>query len=77
MDSLRLAIVALQDSVLALESGNAHAYQAGYQAASAGYQDLSDRYVAGLRKPRISLGSSIGLIAAAGAGFIVARVIHE
>jgi hypothetical protein len=41
------------------------------------YQDLSDRYVAELRKPRIGLGGSIGMIAAAGAGFIVARAIHE
>ncbi len=77
MDSLRLAIAALQDSFLALEAVNAHAYHAGYQAALGRYQDLSDRYVAELRKPRIGLGGSIGMIAAAGAGFIVARAIHE
>jgi hypothetical protein len=32
------------------------ANQAGYQAAYAGYQDLSARYAAELRKPRFTLG---------------------
>jgi hypothetical protein len=74
VDSLRLAVAALQDSILALEAANAHAYQSGYQSAYADYQDLSARYVAELRKPKITLGRSIGLFAAAGAGFLAARV---
>jgi hypothetical protein len=77
VDSLRLAVASLQDSILALQSANTRAYEAGYEAAYAGYQDLSARYVAQLRKPRITLGSSFGLIAAAGAGFVLARVAHE
>ena len=77
VDSLRPAVVALQDSILWLVSDNAHAYQAGYDAAYTGYQDLSRRYVAKLRKPRITFGRSFGLIAAAGAGFMLARATHE
>jgi hypothetical protein len=58
-----------------LEAANARAYQAGYQAAYAGYQDLSERYIAELKKPRIGLGSVIGLIGAAGVGVLVGRVV--
>ena len=57
--------------------GQRGAYQSGYQAAYTGYQDLSARYVAELRKPRITLGRSISLIAAAGAGFVIARATRE
>ena len=77
VDSLRVTVVVLQDSILQLVSANAQAYRAGYDAAYTGYQDLLARYVAQLRKPRITLGRSIGLIAAAGAGFLAARVAHE
>jgi len=75
--TLRLAVSALQDSILRLETANAVAYQAGYQAAYAGYQDLSARYVAELGKPRITWGRSIGLIAALGAGFVLGGVVHD
>jgi hypothetical protein len=34
-------------------------------------------YFAELRKPRITWGRSIGLIAALGAGFVIGRVVHE
>lgn len=77
VDSLRLAVAALQDSIGRLVTANARAYRAGYDAAYAGYRDVSGRYVAELQKPRLSLGRSIGLIAAAGAGFILGRAIHE
>jgi hypothetical protein len=76
-DSLGQVVSALRDSVLRLEAANAAAYRAGYEAAYAGYQDLSARYVAELRKPRITLGRSVGLIAAAGAGLVLGVAIHE
>lgn len=75
VDSLRLAIVALQDSVTRLEALNADAYAAGYDAAYADYRDLSARYVAELKKPRIRLGSAIGLLGAAGLGVVIGRTI--
>jgi hypothetical protein len=77
VDSLRRTVVALQDSILALQAASTRAYEAGYQAAYAGYQELSGRYVAQLSKPRITLGRSFSLIAAAGAGFLLARTTHE
>jgi hypothetical protein len=75
VDSLRLVISALQDSVTNLVAANAHAYELGYQAAYSGYQDLSDRYVAELKKPRLKLPSAIGLLGAAGVGLVVGRAI--
>ena len=75
VDSLRLAITALQDSVTRLEAANAAAYQAGYHAAYAGYRDLSQRYIAELNKPRIRLPSAIALLGAVGVGVVVGRAI--
>jgi hypothetical protein len=75
VDSLRLTVATLQDSILALQTANAGAYQAGYQAAYAGYQDLSGRYVAELAKPKVRLGSAIGILGAAGVGLVVGRAI--
>ncbi len=75
VDSLGLVITALQDSVTRLEAANSGAYEAGYQAAYAGYQELSQRYIAELKKPRIRLGSVIGLIGAAGIGVVIGRSI--
>jgi len=53
------------------------AHQAGYQAPYPGYQGLSARYVAELRKPWITLGRSISLTAALRAGFVLGVVVHE
>lgn len=75
VDSLRLAITALQDSITRLVAANADAYQTGYQAAYADYQDLSRRYVAELKKPRIRLGSALGLLGAAGVGALIGRTL--
>lgn len=77
VDSLRALVAALQDSVLSLEAANAEAYRAGYDAAYVGYQDLSGRYVAELRKPSLQLGSALGLLGAAGAGFFVGRALRR
>jgi hypothetical protein len=77
VDSLRLAVSALEDSVVRLVSANAQSYHAGYQAAIAGYQDLSNRYVAELKKPHIRPRAVIELIAVAGAGVLIAKTIHE
>jgi uncharacterized protein YlxW (UPF0749 family) len=75
VDSLRLVVTALQDTVTRLEAANAHAYRTGYQAAYAGYQDLTQRYVAELKKPRIRLASAVGLLGAVGAGLVIGRAI--
>jgi exonuclease VII small subunit len=77
VDSLRSLVALLQDSILRLEAASSLAYQAGYQAAYTGYEDLSARYVAELRKPRISWGRPVSLIAALGAGLVLGRVVHE
>jgi len=77
VDSLRLLVSALQDSVTRLEEAKTGAYEAGYRAAYAGYHDLSQRYVTELRKPKLRLGSALSLILAAGAGMLVAEVIDE
>jgi ABC-type enterochelin transport system substrate-binding protein len=74
VDSLHFVVAWLQDSVTQLEAANAAAYATGYDAAHAGYQDLSDRYVAELRKPRFKLPSLVGFVGAVGVGFVVGRV---
>jgi hypothetical protein len=73
VDSLRLVVAALQDSMLTLESANRRAYQAGYQAAYAGYQDLSDRHIAELKTPRVKWGSTLGLLGATALGVVIGR----
>ena len=75
VDSLRLAAIALQDSITRLVAANAEAYQSGYQAAYAAYQDLSQRHIAELKTPRIRLGSALGFVGAAGIGVVVGRVM--
>ncbi len=55
----------------------AAAYATGYGTAYASHQDLTRRYIAELNKPRITLGRSIGLIAAIGAGFVLGAVVHD
>ena len=75
VDSLRGAVIALQDSITRLVAANSEAYQTGYQAAYASYQDLSKRHIAELKKPRIRLGAAIGLVGAAGLGLVIGRAI--
>ena len=52
----------------------AAAYQAGYQVAYTRYRDLSQRYVAELRKPRISLGSTARMPFVGGVGVLIGRL---
>jgi len=75
-DSLRLLAAALQDSVTSLAAANAAAYEKGYREAYGAYQDLSQRYVAELAKPRFELPSPLGLVAAAAVGLVVGRVLR-
>ncbi len=78
VDSLGRAVSALQDSITRLEEANRQAFEAGYQQAFTSHQDLTARYVAELRKPRFSLGSTLGLcLGAAGAGALVGIVVQE
>ena len=78
VDSLRGLVSALQDSVATLHTRNALALQAGYDNASTACRDLSNRYVAELRKPRFLIGSTVGLcIGAAGAAAVVATLVNR
>lgn len=78
LDSLRLQVVALQDSITRLEAQNAVALQTGYNDALLSCQDLSQRYMAQLGKPRFSLGSTFGLcLAAAGAGVVAGTLVRD
>lgn len=76
VDSLGRAVARLQDSVTRLERANRLAYETGYEAAQLSYRDLSRRYAAELRKPRVTLGRTVGLVAAVGAGFVLGRVLR-
>jgi hypothetical protein len=76
VDSLQRQIASLGDSLLILEEGKTLALQAGYSNAFLGYQGLSERYIAELRKPRFSLGSTVGVcLGAAGLGAAVGVLV--
>ena len=73
VDSLGAIVIALQDSIAVLLTANASAYRAGYDAAYAGYQDTYERYVRELKRPRLRLGPTLGLLGAAGIGMVIGR----
>ncbi|HWO89926.1 MAG TPA: hypothetical protein VNL98_12345 [Gemmatimonadales bacterium] len=75
VDSLRLVVTALGDSIGRLVAANAHAYETGYQVAYAAYQGLSERHIAELSRPRVRLGRALGLIGAVGVGLVAGRAI--
>ncbi len=78
VDSLRLQVVALQNSITRLEAQNAVALQTGYNDALLSCQDLSERYMAQLSEPRFSLESTFGLcLGAVGAGLVVGGLIKD
>ena len=78
VDSLRVQVVALQDSIATLHALNTLALQAGYDNASTQYRDQTTRYIAELKKPRFSLGSTVGLcLGSAGAGLIIGTLIQH
>ena len=78
VDSLRVQVAALQDSIITLHAQNALALQTGYDNASNNYRDLSTRFFAELRKPRFSLGSTVGLcLGAAGAGVVIGTLTQR
>ncbi|MBI3983647.1 MAG: hypothetical protein HY337_12105 [Gemmatimonadetes bacterium] len=58
-----------------LVAANADAYQTGYQAAYAAHQDLTERHIAELSKPRIRLGLGLGLLGAAAVGLVLGRAM--
>jgi uncharacterized protein YhaN len=76
VDSLQRTVAQLQDSITHLEHANRLAYETGYRAAYAGYQDLSQRYVTELKRPRFSLSVALGVVAAAGVGFVLGSAIQ-
>ncbi|MBI4500517.1 MAG: hypothetical protein HY700_05090 [Gemmatimonadetes bacterium] len=75
-DSLQLLVTALQDSIVRLEDANSSAYATGYETAFSSYQRLSNQYVRALQEPRFKLGSSVGFVATAAAGFILGRALR-
>jgi uncharacterized protein YlxW (UPF0749 family) len=75
VDSLRLVVASLQDSVTRLVAANAAAYATGYGAAYASHQDLTRRYIAELNKPRIRLPAIVGFVGAVGVGLVMGRVM--
>ncbi len=77
VDSLRLAVTALQDSIARLDRAVALAYGAGYQSAYDSYGALSQRYIAQLERPRFSLGSALSFILGAGTGLVVGELLHR
>ena len=75
-DSLQTLVVVLQDSIAALERETSRVLQAGYAQAFTDYRQLTDRYVAEVQKPRLSLGASLGLcLGAAGAGVLLGTAV--
>lgn len=77
LDSLNGQVVALRDSVTQLELEKSRAFQAGYHEAYRSYQNQTQRYLAQLKKPRLSLGSTLGLcLGAAGVGVLVGSVVQ-
>ena len=78
VDSLRVQVAALQDSIATLFTLNTLALQTGYDNASSEYRDMSTRYIAELRKPRFSLGSTVGLcLGAAGVGVVIGTLTQR
>ena len=63
VDSLQLMVSALQDAIMQLEVGKSLILEAGYGNAFNAYQGLSDRYIAEMRRPRVSLGTTVGVLA--------------
>jgi hypothetical protein len=59
-----------------LKETAAAAYEAGYQTAYAGYQDLSRRYIAELNKPRVRLPSVIRIVGAADLGVVIGMTMR-
>jgi len=76
VDSLRVVVATLQDSITHLEVAKRLAYEAGYQAAFTSYQDLAKRHIAELRKPQIRLASTVWMLGAAGAGLLIGRLVR-
>ena len=78
VDSLEFQVAVLQDSILQLERQKFLAVDSGYSEAFASYQELSDRYITELSKPRVSLGTAVGFcLGAIGAGLIVGALIND
>jgi hypothetical protein len=78
VDSLRVLVASMQDSIATLHAQNTLTLQTGYDNASIDYRDLSTCYIAELRKPRFSVGSTVGLcVGAAGAGALIATLFQR
>lgn len=78
VDSLQRRVVSLQDSVQRLEEQKVLALQTGYTNVFDRYERLNQQYIAELRKPRLSLGSTLGLcLGTAGAGILAGALVKD
>ena len=78
VDSLRVQVAALQDSVATLHAQNALALQTGFDNASSSCRALSNSYIAELRKPRFSIGSTVGVcLGVAGATALITTLTQR
>jgi hypothetical protein len=78
VDSLQQRVVVLQDSVQRLEEQKVVWLQTGYNNVLDRYERLNQEYVTELKKPRLSLGSTLALcVGAAGAGVLAGTVVKE
>lgn len=76
LDSLRLAVVQLQDSITQLTRAQALTYRSGYDSAFGAYEALQPRYLAELRRPRVQAGSPFGVLPGTGTGILAAGLIR-
>lgn len=74
LDSLNQVVIALQDSVITLETLNRKAFEEGFNVALVRYDELSDEYISELKKGKVSLEwSLVGAAAVGVAGVFIGR----
>ena len=73
VDSLRINVIALQDSVLRLEEEKSSAYKNGYDIAYGEFEDLNDKYINELKKPTFGLTQWIIIAGAVGTTALVSK----
>jgi hypothetical protein len=71
VDSLRLNVIALQDTVLRLEKEKSGAYRTGYNSAYTEYTKLNEDYIKELRKPDFGLPQWTAIVGGIGVGFLI------
>ncbi len=73
VDSLRLNVIALQDSVLRLEEEKSSAYKKGYDDSYAEYTKLNENYIKELKKPNFGLPHWTAIAGGIGIGYLIGK----